>query len=376
MKKFFNQKLSSELLCQITNGIGEIIKTNFQNYSINGCIMYNNTKCFFKIVDCDCFVKEISGYFACNNILPIKNIVFTRKLFGDMYIIIYEYDETITDCSGLLNDVLVSNDVNNAISKEDSTQINNVLLTYDNIYSQDLIYLEKSSNDIFFRERINSRLKKWYKNLINSNKVIKINDKLTVSTNNILNETINYFENSNNLKACVLTQGDPNTLNISTKPLFFDLVTAGYNSIVSEVAITIISTLLYDNYFCPRYHPNSYGTHVEAVNNYNLFKPNLLFKENKHELLIYSNIVTSTIRKKYILDYINILKKNNIIIDSTIKYYIVMRLMCVFNINKMSKNDYYYSLFLMCYFYVSIGDDFYNSIVNIINEMEELKNDK
>ena len=112
------------------------------------------------------------------------------------------------------------------------------------------------------------------------------------------------------------------------------------------------------------------------MNNYNLFKPNLLFKENEHELSIHSNIVTSSIRKKYILDYIDILKKNNIIIDSTIKYYIIMRLMCVFNINQMSKNDYYYSLFLVCYFYVNIGDDFYNSIANIINEMEELKNDK
>lgn len=47
-----------------------------------------------------------------------------------------------------------------------------------------------------------------------------------------------------------------------------------------------------------------------------------------------------------------------------------MRLLCVFNIRKMLKKDYYYSLYLVCYFYKNIGDDFYRSISDIINEME------
>ena len=275
----------------------------------------------------------------------------------------------------MLNDILVENDKSELISEQNLFYLNNVLSVYDTIYSKKTVNLDKSANDMFFIERINTRLKVWYEDLINSNKKIKINNNINVSLSNILNETIHFFEESNSTHSCVLTQGDPNTLNISIKPSFFDLVTAGYNSIVSEVAITIISTLLYDNYFCPHYHPNSYGTHVQAIYNYHLFKPDLTINENNDELIINSNIITSNIRKKYILDYINILKKNNIVINSEIRYYLVMRLMCVFNINKMKKIDYYYSLFLICYFFSHITDDFYDSIANIIQEMGVLKYD-
>ncbi len=374
MKKL-NKKMLLDLKHQIYNEIGEVLTINTQNFSINGSVMFNNKKCFFKIIDGDNFLKEINGYFACNGNLPINNIVFTKKLSSKMYIILYEFDKIVTENSGLLNDILVENDKSELISEQNLFYLNNVLSVYDTIYSKKTVNLDKSANDIFFIERINTRLKVWYKDLIKSNKKIIINNNINVSISDILSETIHYFEESNIIHSSVLTQGDPNTLNISIKPSFFDLVTAGYNSIVSEVAITIISTLLYDNYFCPHYHPNSYGTHVQAINNYHLFKPNLTFDENDDELVINSNIITSNIRKKYVLDYINILKKNNIIINSEIKYYIVMRLMCVFNINTMEKSDYYYSLFLICYFYSNITDDFYGSVTNIVQEMGVLKYD-
>ena len=50
-----------------------------------------------------------------------------------------------------------------------------------------------------------------------------------------MQETIDYFSKKGIKREAVITQGDPNTLNISMKPVFFDLVTAGYNSIISEV---------------------------------------------------------------------------------------------------------------------------------------------
>ena len=46
-----------------------------------------------------------------------------------------------------------------------------------------------------------------------------------------------------------------------------------------------------------------------------------------------------------------------------------MRLLCVFNVRKMTKKDYYYSLYLVCYFYKNIDNNFYKSISDIINEM-------
>lgn len=147
------------------------------------------------------------------------------------------------------------------------------------------------------------------------------------------------------------------------------MATAGYNPIIGELAITIISTLIYDNYFCPKYHSKSYYLHELAIEQSSLFEPNLHYKYNKSNIYINSDIITSDIRKKYILSYLEILKKNNIHIGKEIKYYIIMRLLCVFNVRKMSKKDYYYSLYLVCYFYKNIDNNFYKSISDIINEM-------
>ena len=38
-------------------------------------------------------------------------------------------------------------------------------------------------------------------------------------------------------------------------------------------------------------------------------------------------------------------------ISSDVKYYIIMRLLCVFNIEEMEYNDYFYSIYLVEYFY-------------------------
>ena len=37
-----------------------------------------------------------------------------------------------------------------------------------------------------------------------------------------------------------------------------------------------------------------------------------------------------------------------------------MRLLCVFNIKNMDKIDFYYSLYLVVYFYKNINGNFYN----------------
>ncbi len=363
---------------EINEHIGKIMNFNIQNYSTNGSLIYNNKKCFFKVVDKTSFIKEINGYLISHSYIPVKDIIYTSFLENcNKYIILYDYDDTVASNSGLLNDLLVKNDTIKKISKLDQRRIEKVLKVYRNIYSNPVIITDECPNDIFFYDRIDTRLKKWYFKLINCNKKIQINNfKSNIYLSDILQETIDYFSKKGIKREAVITQGDPNTLNISMKPVFFDLVTAGYNSIISELSITIVSTLLYDNYFCPKYHSNSYGKHIQAIYNCNLFSPDIFVKESSKTIKINSNILTSYIRKKYILKYINILKKKNINISSDIKYFIIMRLLCVFDINKMSSNDYYYSIFLVCYFYLKMDDDFYKSINLIINEMESIVYDK
>lgn len=349
-----------------------IIHINIQNLSINGTAIYNGKKCFFKIVNEEYFIKEVNGYLISYKKIPTMEILFIKRLFRcKKYLIAYTFDKTIKNSAGLLNDVFVDNDLSKKVSQIDYKQIKQVLSMYNNIYSTKREQYSYCPSDIFFEDRIYTRLKKWYMNSRKMKKLIINYNNEYLNLSDIFYELFNYFEKNIYTKhECILTQGDPNTLNISIKPCFFDLATAGYNPIIGELAITIISTLIYDNYFCPKYHSKSYFLHEKAIEQCNCFTPNLIYQKNKNIIKINSNIVTSNIRKKYILDYLDILKRNNILINEEIKYYILMRLLCVFNIQKMNKLDYYYSLFLVCYFYKNINGNFYKSIKKIINEME------
>ena len=366
------KKLLAAIHKDIERKFDSILHINIQNFSINGIAIYNNKKCFFKIVDEEYFIKEINGYLISYKKIPTMEIIFTKHLFNSKkYLIAYTFDNNIKKSTGLLNDVLVKNDLKNNISKFDKEQINKVLNMYNDIYSSAREYHSYCPSNIFFIDRIYTRLQKWYLNSKKiKNTVIYYNNEKFI-LNEILNEIFIYFEENNQTKRqCILTQGDPNTLNISTKPCLFDLATAGYNPIIGELAITIISTLIYDNYFCPKYHSKSYFLHEKALEQYEYFKPRLKVEKNKNIIHIQSNIVTSNVRKKYILDYLKMLENNNILMNEEIKYYILMRLLCVFNLRNMELIDYYYSLFMVCYFYKNIGNDFYSSMRKIINEME------
>ena len=374
MNSLEKSKLKKLVLSDIERKFDKIYNINIQNYSINGYGLYKHEKCFFKIVDSDFFIKEINGYLISYKEIPTMNIIFVKYLDNSKkYLISYTYDKTIRNNSGLLNDTLVKNDFKSKFTDKSLTEIRNVLSMYENIYSNIKKETNYSPSNIFFIERIESRLKKWYVDSKNFKGVNIIIENKKYNFFKILKETINYFEKNKKIKkSCILSQGDPNTLNISTNPCFFDLATAGFNPIVGEVAITLISTLIYDNYFCPKYHPESYYFHDRAIFQLEEYKPLLIAKKHYNNIILKSNIITSKIRKYYINEYIKILKKNNIVVNADIKYYIIMRLLCVFDINKMEKNDYYYSLYLVCFFYSNIKSNFYLDIEKIINEMESV----
>ena len=357
----------------------KIFYINIQNFSVNGCAQYNGEKCFFKIVDEELFIKELNGYLISHKEIPIMQMLFVKQLFNSKkYLLAYMYDSSINKDDGLLNDVLVRNDLSKKINQVDVKRLHKVLKIYQKIYNGKKKMLSYCPSNIFFSERVDARLKPWYKDLINSKIKIEVKNK-TYNISKIINETIKYFENNKETSyECILSQGDPNTLNISVSPNFFDLVTAGYNPIIGELAITLISTLIYDSYFCPKYHENSYYLHDKAREQLNYFKPNIVIEENDKKIKIKSNIKTSIIRKRYMKSYIKILKGANINMTCDIIYYIVMRLLCVFNINKMSKEDYYYSLYMICYFYNSISgsQNVYKTLEKIIDEMGDVRNEK
>ena len=53
------------------------------------------------------------------------------------------------------------------------------------------------------------------------------------------------------------------------------------------------------------------------------------------------------IRKRFIIDLIENLKEKNVYISENIIYFVIMRILCIFNINDMEEKDKIYSLCLL-----------------------------
>lgn len=340
---------------------------NFQNNSINGVIEKCNKKFFFKMLGNQDFDNEIIGYIKIKNALPVNKIIEIYKL-QNCYIIIYEYENTISDNEGLLNDFLVKNDIE--ITDDSKQVINSIVNLYNSSFKVTInknVYPMKQ----FFQERIKSRLKKWYSKEKFFDYNVNINGMESRKTTEIINEANNFFEKKCKLE-CSLSQGDPNTLNIGTKPIFFDFATSGYNPIICEFSAMFWSVLIADAYFCPKYHPKSYYNHNKVFENIDKFNPDLRYEINDKEkkIKIQSNIKSSRIRINFMKEYIKMIETLEINIGKEIIYFLLMRILCIFDIRTMTKEDYLYSIFILHYLYENISEDVYTSLKNIIDNFD------
>ncbi len=342
---------------------------NFQNNSINGVIEKSNKKFFFKLLGNQDFNNEITGYIGIKDKFPVNKIEEIYE-FQNCYIIVYEYENTIHNNEGLLNDFLVQNDEE---IKENSNQIiQKIISLYSNSFKMTITSSQYPMQQ-FYQDRIESRLIKWYNKEKNFEYKININGVEGKKTSEIIKEVINFFDKEHKLE-CSLSQGDPNTLNIGIKPIFFDFATSGYNPIICEFSAIFWSVLIADAYFCPKYHPKSYYNHKKVFENIDKLTPNLQYEVNDIEkkINIHSNIKTSKIRINFIKEYIEMLENLNVKIGRKFIYFLAMRILCIFNISKMEEKDYFYSIFILHYLYENISDDVYDSLKTIINKFESI----
>lgn len=343
---------------------------NFQNNSINGVIKDNNKMYFFKILNRQQFVDEITGYMQIKEILPVSKIKEIFE-FQNYCIIIFEYEKTISKNQGLLNDFFVKNDL--IISDDTEFTLNKIINLYKKTFKKK-IFKEEYPMQQFFKNRINSRLEKWYDNEKLLNYRVVINGMESIRTRAIINDCINFFNVRNKLE-CALTQGDPNTLNIGIKPIFFDFATAGYNPIICELVTIFWSVTIADAYFCPKYHKKSYRNHEKVFENIDKFSPNIKYTidEKKREISIVSDIKTSKVRINFMEKYIKMLKELDFNITKDIIYFLTMRILCVFDIRIMEEKDYFYSIFILHYIYQNIHSDAYDSLEKIIKSFNLIK---
>jgi len=122
-------------------------------------------------------------------------------------------------------------------------------------------------NDAFFAKRV-PRLRDWYLSGSSGDsrlmddllgKRLRVNGIETTQTlREMMHETIAYFSRRHRLLT-VYGQGDFHEMNVSLKPLLFDLDILGRNSFVGEYSVFFWSTLFHEAHLIPRYNAAHLG---------------------------------------------------------------------------------------------------------------------
>lgn len=378
MKSFFNNRVgenekmvyNKEL---INNFFDDLKKTKnilvqsikYQHNSINGTLLKNNKKKFFKIISRDETLSERNSIKICNTLFPVMVQTDVYLYNDNLCLVLYDYDIKVGLNKGLLNDYFVDNDFNQSF---DETPIYKILNFYKTS-SKTCRKIYEAPIDVFFRDRVSSRLNNWYKNNTDFYKEVIFNGRKSVTTEKIIKDTILYFQ-SNKEHDGFITQGDHNVMNISTTPCFFDVGSAGYNYAIGEFAMCLISILFFDQYICPKYHKESYKNHEKVFELLDNYKPKIYYNISNRNIVIDCEFRVSKVRRTYVLKFLDIIKDFDIYND--LIYFIIMRLLCIFNINTFDKDDYYYILFLIHWFYSKLSDLDYNKLRGIILKMNLL----
>lgn len=308
-----------------------------------GFCKYNGRRCFYKIVDNVSI--EIKRYKMLSNFYKVPKLI---NSFDN--VIIYELIDSLVNCT--VHEYLYNDNIN--------FDINNILKQYKkNMETIYLISEDKLINKKFFIDRVDY-LKKYLNDKI-FNKIYIYNYK-EYNIYKILNETIDNISSNKELYSFI-TNGDPTDTNISVDGFFSDYECAGFNSIVGEIAIFVISILSHGSYFYPKYNKSVYALRPFILKEYNKFKMVINRRNNK----IDGKIKILFKNKKLILDYLefyNDILNNNIKdnVNKYLKYYLIMRVLTPIDVLKMDESDINTIVFLVIIF----------SEINSINELIEL----
>ena len=308
-----------------------------------GFCKYNGNRYFYKKVDNTSI--EINRYKMLSNYYKVPKLI---DYFDNT--IIYE-----------LNDSLVNYTIHEYLYKDNIYfDINCILKQYkNNLESTYLISEDKLINKKFYCDRVYF-LQKYLNNAI-FNKVYIYNYK-EFDIYKIINDTFIKISSEKKLYSFI-TNGDPTDTNISVDGYFSDYECAGYNSIVGEIAIFVVSILSHGSYFYPKYNKKVYIFRPYILKEYNKYKITINRRNNKIDGKIRIPYKNKNLLLSY-LEFYNDILANNIKdnVNKYLKYYLIMRVLTPINVLDMDESDINTIVFLVIIF----------SEINSISELIEL----
>lgn len=343
------------------------LKVNKNRNNTNGVFFVKDKKFFYKILCLDDYEKELNGYHAIKDIYPVANLIFhgyiNNKKNG---LLIFEHEKTIEKNRGLLIDIFASN---NSYEKDADT-FNNILNIYKTAFKNSFKRTSSKSSNVFFKDRIETRLRKYYKK-----KFFKKTDELNFKFKKWEIKNIEFkkiirlleqFLLNKKKEFCVLSQCDPNDLNIGTKPVIFDYLGGGYNPVMAEFAILFWYCIAQGNYFSVVYNKNEYTDHPSIKKRIDkvVFDKGKLthFPSRKRItfLINYIDIVINPMTKKI---------PDNYDWYGDFKNYLTMRIISVFDVSKMEEKDRNLSLAYLDIFYNQLKINKASQLIEVVNKL-------
>ncbi len=319
----------------------EIIKLS--NTSRFGKIKINKNPLFLKTLSRKDAEKELCGYEAISEFYPVPVFLFSLNV-GRNTVSLYEYENTIGKDKGLLVDYF-------AVNRKLGKKYYEIIGLYKKIFLKTLHRDSGKCADVFFSDRIETRIKKFYPQKfvkIYQGKKIKINgNEVVLNLKKILQDLCGYFKDRKNTWT-VISQCDPNDLNIGIKPVFFDYFGGGRVPLTAEFATFFWYNLVQGSYLSPIYNRESFKEHEGILSK--LDEVAVIGQEINHKV--------SPIRQKAILLYIErvvrpVMQKipNFDFFNSEFRNYLAMKILAVFDVSKMKQKDRLLCLAYLQFFY-------------------------
>ena len=302
-----------------------------------GAVRINGEDLFAKSVPIELYDQEISGYHFISKYFPAPRLVGGFTL-GNVGIILYCYEKSIKKNSGLLVDLFAHN---TALTSEFRQIVNMFRAVFLNNYK----LTHPTTSKVFFEDRVETRLASYYSPSfirMHSQKKLVINDlPVTLDLQVILNQTKKYFSTRRKYWS-VPSQGDPNDLNIATKPLVFDYLAGGWVPLMAEFA-----TLFWYNL--------AQGQRLSLLYNKRAFEGHPDIYKALDSVLSAGSILAhhpSSLRKEFLTYYIKRVIRpfvNQLPLGypswyEDFKFFLTVKILGVFNVSEMSQEDQLLSL--------------------------------
>ncbi len=323
------------------NVVKEISVNKNQN-NTNGVFTIDNKKIFYKILNDSDFIKEIEGYNIIRQYYKTPKLYFkienkSKNILG------YEYNENIGKNNGLLIDYFV-------VEKKLDNNYYKILNTYKNVFLKTIKFVNCFNYKIFFDNRVNTRMKYNYEFIFNLLKKRNFRNKDDVSLDDIHKSIRHYYRiNGKQKKWCIISQCDPNDLNICIDGTLFDYTAGGYVPLMAEFATFFWYNLVQCEYLSPKYNSKAFDNH------------NAIYKKMRKNNFINKRTLDINVRpmrldaiiyymEKVILPVLLNIDYKNWYYD--FKNYLAMKALAVFDFKKMSSKDIYISIKYLKLFYL------------------------